>query len=147
MDSVGLCLFLALGIFFHIAFVIQNRLGVLDCRSLLRQQDNVAACTGNGSAADSGTGIYQVLKIQVFRALDFRPVIDVDDTRAQHDAAVGVDLPADINGFIVGISAVPDRVNGSQGDIGSRIIRIIKRLKSLWCRHNARELPRVDDAG
>ena len=100
--------------------------------------------------------IYQIRKIQILRALDLGAVLDVDDARTQHDTAVGVDLPADVNSalndsFIIsfhsGIGAVFDLINGSQSNISSRSLCIIKLVKSLWCRHDARELPRIDDAG
>ena len=65
-------------------------------------------------------------------------------------------MTADVNGalndsFIIsfhsGIGAVFNLVNGSQGNISSRSLCIIKLVKSLWCRHDARELSRIDDAG
>ena len=70
--------------------------------------------------------IYQIRKIQILRALDLGAVLDVDDARTQHDTAVGVDLPADVNFTLIplGISiraVFPDLVNGSQSNISSRI--------------------------
>ena len=65
-------------------------------------------------------------------------------------------MTADVNGalndsFIIsfhsGIGAVFNLVNGSQSNISSRSLCIIKLVKSLWCRHDTRELPRIDDAG
>ena len=54
---------------------------------------------------------------------------------------MGVDLPADVDSFIVGIG-------GERSNIIQRnTVRIIQRVKSGLCRHDARELPRVDDTG
>ena len=128
MDRVGFCLFLALSILFHVAFVIQNRLGILDYGLLLCRQDNIAARAGNGSQTSKARicpalNIHQIRKIQTLCALKLGAVLDVDDAGAQHGTAVGVDLPAYVNGFVVGIGV--ECINGSHGDIRVRILGVV----------------------
>ena len=73
---------------------------------------------------------------------------------------MSVNFPPDVNGalndfsfsigFHSGIGAVFNNfVNSSQGDNSSSfiIICIIQRVKSIGRRHDARELPRIDDTG
>ena len=94
---------------------------VLDGGLLLGLQYDIAAGTGSGKRKPCRASIHHIRKRHILRALDLGAVFDVDDARAQHDAAVGVDLPADIDGFVVGIGPVPECVNGSQSDVSSRI--------------------------
>ena len=105
-----------------------DEISIRDGRLLLRRQNDIAARTCDNSCdviqvctyRISGIDFYQILEIKVLRALQHSTVLDIDDPCAQHNAAMGINLPAYVNRLAIGISL--EVVNSLKCNIIFRIV-------------------------